>query len=153
MKNPWITKESWLNRQSFTCKVPFKDFTMDGVLYDIDVPGYDKIELHPAARFIGTMNYGYAGTKELNEALVSRFLVIQMPDQNEETLEKIFTTSFPEGKPEAIEQFIGLSGSAKKGGERRNIHKSSGSSRNPCFVAGNPPGTETVSGCEDGCDQ
>lgn len=42
MKNPWITKESWLNRQSFTCKVPFKDFTMDGVLYDIDVPGYDS---------------------------------------------------------------------------------------------------------------
>ena len=54
----------------------------------IDVPGYDKIDLHPATRFIGTMNYGYAGTKELNEALVSRFLVIQMPDQNEETLEK-----------------------------------------------------------------
>ncbi len=25
------------------------------------------------------MNYGYAGTKELNEALVSRFLVIDMP--------------------------------------------------------------------------
>ena len=44
----------------------------------IDVPGYDKIDLHPAARFIGTMNYGYAGTKELNEALVSRFLVIDM---------------------------------------------------------------------------
>lgn len=42
MKNPWITKESWLNRQSFTCKVPFKDFTMDGVLYDINVPGYDS---------------------------------------------------------------------------------------------------------------
>lgn len=42
MKNPWITKESWLNRQSFTCKVPFKDFTLDGVLYDIDVPGYDS---------------------------------------------------------------------------------------------------------------
>lgn len=42
VKNPWITKESWLNRQSFTCKVPFKDFTLDGVLYDIDVPGYDS---------------------------------------------------------------------------------------------------------------
>ena len=42
LKNPWITKESWLNRQSFNCKVPFKDFTMDGVLYDIDVPGYDS---------------------------------------------------------------------------------------------------------------
>ena len=32
------------------------------------------------------MNYGYAGTKELNEALVSRFLVIDMPAQTEESL-------------------------------------------------------------------
>src|SRR5699024_821413 len=32
----------------------------------IDVPGYDRIDMHEAARFIGTMNYGYAGTKELN---------------------------------------------------------------------------------------
>ena len=46
----------------------------------IDVPGYDKIEMDDATRFIGTMNYGYAGTKELNEALVSRFLVIDMPE-------------------------------------------------------------------------
>ena len=45
----------------------------------IDVPGYDRIDMHEAARFIATMNYGYAGTKELNEALVSRFLVIDMP--------------------------------------------------------------------------
>lgn len=74
----------------------------------IDVPGYDKIDLHEAARFIGTMNYGYAGTKELNEALVSRFLVIDMPDQTVDTLEKIFTTAFPDGKKEGIEQFIGL---------------------------------------------
>ena len=74
----------------------------------IDVPGYDKIDLHPAARFIGTMNYGYAGTKELNEALVSRFLVIDIPDQNEETLTQIFRTTFPNGKKEAMEQFIGL---------------------------------------------
>ena len=61
----------------------------------IDVPGYDKIDLHPAARFIGTMNYGYAGTKELNEALVSRFLVIDMPAQNEETLGFIFQQDVP----------------------------------------------------------
>ncbi len=74
----------------------------------IDVPGYDKIDLHPAARFIGTMNYGYAGTKELNEALVSRFLVIDMPPQTEETLEKIFTVSFPQAKRTALEQFTGL---------------------------------------------
>ncbi len=74
----------------------------------IDVPGYDKIELHPAARFIGTMNYGYAGTKELNEALVSRFLVIDMPPQDEETLTFILGKTFPTLKEEAREQFIGL---------------------------------------------
>ena len=74
----------------------------------IDVPGYDKIELHPAARFIGTMNYGYAGTKELNEALVSRFLVINMPPLTEELLARILKTSFPEIKTGALEQFSGL---------------------------------------------
>ncbi len=74
----------------------------------IDVPGYHKIDLHPAARFIGTMNYGYAGTKELNEALVSRFMVIDMPAQTAETLEFIIRTSYPNAKPEAVEQFVGL---------------------------------------------
>lgn len=74
----------------------------------IDVPGYDKIDLHPAARFIGTMNYGYAGTKELNEALVSRFLVIDMPAQTEETLGFIFHQMFPNARENAIEQFVGL---------------------------------------------
>lgn len=74
----------------------------------IDVPGYHKIDLHPAARFIGTMNYGYAGTKELNEALVSRFLVIDMPAQTADTLEFIIRKSYPEAKPEAVEQFVGL---------------------------------------------
>lgn len=58
----------------------------------IDVPGYDRIELHPAARFIGTMNYGYAGTKELNEALVSRFMVINMPTLTQDDLIKILDT-------------------------------------------------------------
>ena len=74
----------------------------------IDVPGYEKIDLHPAARFIGTMNYGYAGTKELNEALVSRFLVIDMPPQTEETLRFIFGRMFPNAKEKAVEQFIGV---------------------------------------------
>ncbi len=74
----------------------------------IDVPGYDKIDLHPATRFIGTMNYGYAGTKELNEALVSRFLVIDMPPQNRETLSFIITQTYPDIREEALEQFIGL---------------------------------------------
>ena len=41
----------------------------------IDVPGYERITLDEATRFIGTMNYGYAGTRELNEALVSLSLI------------------------------------------------------------------------------
>ena len=45
----------------------------------IDMPGYERIPLHDATRFIATMNYGYAGTRELNEALASRFVVIDMP--------------------------------------------------------------------------
>ena len=74
----------------------------------IDIPGYDRIELHPATRFIGTMNYGYAGTKELNEALVSRFMVINMPKQDEDTVQLILKTYFPEIKENAMKQFVGL---------------------------------------------
>lgn len=74
----------------------------------IDIPGYERIELHPATRFIGTMNYGYAGTKELNEALVSRFMVINMPKQDRETVMLILKTYFPEAKEKALDQFAGL---------------------------------------------
>ena len=74
----------------------------------IDVPGYDRIAIHPASRFIGTMNYGYAGTRELNEALVSRFLVIDMPMQNEETLNYLMDTMFPGMNGEAKKAFVGL---------------------------------------------
>ena len=74
----------------------------------IDVPGYEKIDLHPATRFIGTMNYGYAGTRELNEALVSRFLVIDMPAHTEETLTYVLEQMFPEMKDKACRQLVGL---------------------------------------------
>ena len=74
----------------------------------IDIPGYEKITLHPAARFIGTMNYGYAGTKELNEALVSRFPVIDMSPVDEAMLMKILQTTFPDGNKKAMEQLAGL---------------------------------------------
>ena len=42
VKNPWITQESWLVRQPEAFQVPFKDFTLKSVLYDIDVPGYES---------------------------------------------------------------------------------------------------------------
>ena len=39
-KNPWITEDSWLTRTETTFQVPFKDFTLTSVMYDIDIPGY-----------------------------------------------------------------------------------------------------------------
>ena len=74
----------------------------------IDVPGYDRIRLHDATRFIGTMNYGYAGTRELNEALISRFLVIEMPPVNQENLERILKDLFGGMKEEGLRQITGL---------------------------------------------
>ena len=71
----------------------------------IDVPGYDRIDLDEAARFIGTMNYGYAGTRELNEALVSRFAVLDMPVISDENLRKLLRRSFPALKAQWTEQF------------------------------------------------
>ena len=74
----------------------------------IDIPGYEKIKLSEATRFIGTMNYGYAGTKELNEALVSRFLVVDMPAVDEEVLRIILTNTFDNITEDAVKQFSGL---------------------------------------------
>lgn len=74
----------------------------------IEVPGYERIAIHPAARFIATMNYGYAGTRELNEALLSRFAVIRMPDITEENLIKLLHREFPDLRPEYEKQFAGI---------------------------------------------
>ena len=74
----------------------------------IDVPGYDRIELSPCTRFIATMNYGYAGTRELNEALASRFMVINMPIIAEENLVKLLRSQFPALKNDFAWQLAGL---------------------------------------------
>ena len=80
----------------------------------IDVPGYDRIVLDDAARFIGTMNYGYAGTRELNEALVSRFVVMDMPVISPENLEKLLLRGFPQMKHTWVEQFSALFGDLRQ---------------------------------------
>lgn len=74
----------------------------------IDVPGYDRIELSPCTRFIATMNYGYAGTRELNEALASRFMVINMPIIAEGNLVKLLKSQFPALKDDFACQLAGL---------------------------------------------
>lgn len=74
----------------------------------IDVPGYERIELDPATRFIGTMNYGYAGTRELNEALTSRFAVIQMPAIDGDGLDRLLGEEFPSLEKKYRGQFVQL---------------------------------------------
>lgn len=74
----------------------------------LDVPGYRPVPLDDAARFIGTMNYGYAGTRELNEALVSRFAVVDMPVIAQEDLEKLLRQAFPHLKSKWVGQFAAL---------------------------------------------
>ncbi|RDY24062.1 MoxR family ATPase [Romboutsia maritimum] len=74
----------------------------------IDVPGYERVNLHPATRFIGTMNYEYAGTKELNEALVSRFMVIDIPEIEEEKIMMILKDEFDDADEEKLNQFAGI---------------------------------------------
>lgn len=74
----------------------------------IDVPGYRKVHVHPAARFIATMNYGYAGTRDLNAALASRFAILNMPVISEEDLRKLLLSRFPSLKKDICEQFMKL---------------------------------------------
>ena len=74
----------------------------------IDVPGYDRIDVSPAARFIGTMNYGYAGTRDLNEALSSRFVILSMPPISGEDLTRLLAARFPGMKERVRDQFVRL---------------------------------------------
>lgn len=71
----------------------------------IDVPGYDRIPLDGACRFIATMNYGYAGTRELNEALASRFVVIEMPTISPENLDRLLGRHYPTLRKKYRRQF------------------------------------------------
>lgn len=70
----------------------------------IDIPGYDLIDVHPATRFIATMNYGYEGTRDLNEALLSRFVVIKMPQIADSDLKYLIKSQDQELNSEIIDQ-------------------------------------------------
>ena len=56
----------------------------------IHIPGYDQIPVHPATRFIATMNYGYAGTI------------------TQDNLTRLLLREFPGIKKQFAEQFSGL---------------------------------------------
>lgn len=87
----------------------------------IDIPGYEKIKLNKNTRFIATMNYGYIGTRELNEALASRFLIINMPNITSENLDKLLTDKFPKLKKKYKIAFIEMFDSLQKKSENSEI--------------------------------
>lgn len=74
----------------------------------IDIPGYDKIKLNKNTRFIATMNYGYVGTREINEALASRFMVIDMPNITKSNLKKLIKEKYPTIKEKYLDTFTDL---------------------------------------------
>lgn len=87
----------------------------------IDIPGYEKIKLNKNTRFIATMNYGYIGTRELNEALASRFLIINMPNITSENLDKLLNDKFPKLKEKYKIAFIEMFDSLQKKSENSEI--------------------------------
>jgi MoxR-like ATPase len=87
----------------------------------LEVPGYEQLHLHPAARFIATMNYGYAGTRELNEALLSRFVVLHLPVPGEEELLGLLTYEFPDLRQEAGHMLAALFMDIRKKYEEKEI--------------------------------
>ncbi|SFT73058.1 MoxR-like ATPase [Selenomonas sp. GACV-9] len=74
----------------------------------LDVPGYGRLRIHPAARFIATMNHGYAGTRELNEALASRFVILQLPVLDGDGVERLLAAEFPRLMTPGRRQFAAL---------------------------------------------
>ncbi len=87
----------------------------------IDVPGYDLIRVKPQTRFIGTMNYGYAGTRELNEALSSRFAILTVPEIGEEDLDRLIRRSFRDINPRICRQFVRLFSELVRKAEKAEI--------------------------------
>jgi len=87
----------------------------------LDVPGYEKTDLRPETRFIATMNYGYAGTRDLNEALTSRFAVLDMPPISEENLQKLISRRYPGISVKIRDQLVKLYGELERKAESAEI--------------------------------
>lgn len=85
----------------------------------LEVPGSGQLAVHPAARFLATMNEGYAGTRELNEALASRFLVLRLPPLDETGLAALLGDALPqlsnEGREVLVALFLALTEKSRAG--------------------------------------
>lgn len=87
----------------------------------IDLAGFRRIELDPNTRFIATMNYGYIGTRELNEALASRFMIINVPNITKSNLDKLLKEEFPKLKEKYRKAFMDIFISLQEKSENNEI--------------------------------
>lgn len=72
---------------------------------ELDYPGMGRVKAHEAFRFIGTMNYGYMGTQELNEAFGDRFVVINVEPLGEKPLADFLKIVNPDLKADSALHF------------------------------------------------
>ena len=61
----------------------------------------EVIKRHPNFRFFATMNIGYFGTKELNQALYNRFnIIVDVPELEDSIISRMLSSRVPECIPE-----------------------------------------------------
>jgi MoxR-like ATPase len=74
----------------------------------------EVVRRHPNFRFFATMNLGYFGTKELNQALYNRFsVIVELAALADEAIVKMLTARIPECK-EKVDKILGVYHKLKK---------------------------------------
>ncbi len=68
----------------------------------------DVVRRHKNFRFFATMNLGYFGTKELNQALYNRFnTIVEIASLSDESIRRMLVSRVPECKP-VVKKIIGV---------------------------------------------
>ena len=74
----------------------------------------EVVRRHPNFRFFATMNLGYFGTKELNQALYNRFnIILELAALADEAIARMLTTRVPECA-DKVEKLLGVYHKLKK---------------------------------------
>ncbi|MDR2504389.1 MAG: AAA family ATPase [Deltaproteobacteria bacterium] len=74
----------------------------------------EVVRRHPNFRFFATMNLGYFGTKELNQALYNRFnVILELAALSDEAVAKMLTTRVPECA-DKVDKLLGVYHKLKK---------------------------------------
>ena len=84
--NPWITDESWLTKTDITYPVQFGGFTVQSLLYDIDVVGYNNRTTKLRLFDIETVDESIVGdTIDFNKEDIAKNLTLFLyPDDSDE---------------------------------------------------------------------